>query len=228
MSAMAVIFQPEAIHLFTDAAFYDPSTGVLTGAANKVWRVPGVDAVFSSRGVRAAFPFFLELCAARNVHSFDELKACLPSVFLELDEWLAGYTGEILIAGWSESALRAEVLFRANHCDYADLGLEAGKIYRWTEGRLAFGFDAALLPAPADFTIERVISAFETGRRELLDLSCGEASEPIMAHAIGGFIQHAIIGPNDMSSQTVHQWDDLIGSPIMPVMSEPVPVGAAA
>ncbi len=216
MSAVAAIIQPACIHVFADAAFYEHESGILTDFGMKIWPIGGLNAVFSSRGRRIAFPVFKALCDEMNPETFDDLKAALPALFAAYDDMMDGAAGEIFIAGWSEANGRPEVLWRATHAQYAGDGLKPGNSYLWTEGRIAFGFGADLLPLPEAFTEEAVVAAFEEGRRCPNDLTCGEAGKPVMGYSIGGCIQHVAIGTGAMTSQALHEWPDEIGETIDP------------
>lgn len=223
MSAILAVIQNDKVHLLADGAFYDPDSGVLTDVECKVRAVPGLNAVYSSRGISLAFELFEVCCRRFDFQTFDELVAALPTVLNAHDTALQsiGHIGsEIVVAGWSESRGRGEVYARQSHTD-DNLQMQRGLCYRWVEGRIAFGIDFNDLPKHEAFVPGDAVEAFQLGRKTLVDLHCGESSVPNMGYAIGGAISHIEIGPDGYNSGGIlHHWPDLIGEPIDPFRVE--------
>lgn len=218
MSAMSATITPDRIVLMSDAAFYSQD-GTLTDLATKALPVPGVPAVFCSRGVRAAFPFFQAACAQHRFAGWDDFVRGIDSVWSAFDKAMATihpHSAQILLAAWSESRDRGEVLFRSLHAQY---GLGARTTYVWAAPcHVAFGVDSDDLGGPLEFDPELDgIPAFEKSRALRNDLSCGSAANAVWGHSVGGWIDAVTISRDGVSaSRRVHQWPDEIGRKIDP------------
>lgn len=220
MSAILAVIQKDRVHVMADGAFYDPGTGVLTGADCKVRAIPGVNAVYSSRGTEAAFPLFEQVCREFDFATFDDVVSALPGALEAHDALLAeiGAAGsEVVVAGWSEARNRPEVYARQSHRE--DTSLQRGVCYKWDAGMIAFGVELEGLPDPADFVPDDAIAAFQRGREVACDLHCGEHETPNIGYSIGGGIFHIEIGPDGHHAGSIlHYWPDVIGEPIDPFL----------
>lgn len=213
MSAMMVVATGKEAHMVADGAFYDGS-GTLTGTAPKIYEVPGTKAVFSSRGAKIVFPLFIAACNYVELKSFDDLRAHAGEVFYQFDilmsELAPGYSCEILIAGWSDTEGRAEVLYRQTHGKLGEAA-EPGTVYRLGSVS-AFGveYDSAV------FDRNAALSALEKARATPVDLTCGEAAEAVMGYSIGGHIDLATVTADGIAIERIHEWPDRIGEKIRP------------
>ncbi|MCJ7995901.1 hypothetical protein J5N58_08195 [Rhizobium cremeum] len=213
MSAMLSVVQQDRVHVFADAAFYAPDTGVLTGIGPKIWPVHGIHAVFTSRGDAAAFPMLDGILREIKLTRFDDLVWLLPHVFEDLHNRLSGQTCEVMVAGFSAARNRPEVYWWCNHKGWD--GLEPGNVYR-LEGVSQFGLDRDDLPSAHEFKPADAVSAFQKGREHLNDLHCGESGVPFMAHSIGGGVMHVELTADGCSGSWLHTWVDVVGEPIDP------------
>ncbi len=219
MSAIAAAITHDHVHLLADGAFYDPDTGIVTELECKVRNIPNVPAVYSSRGAAIAFPIFERICDNSQFRKFDEMVAVLPALLNLHDSYLKlfGKQGsEIVVVGWSESRNRGEIYARQSHSDNA--AMARGECYKWTEGRVSFGVDWEMLPAPEEFTPAGAVVAFERGRWEQNDLHCGERDEPNMGYSVGGGVHHCSVTADGVSFVSkVHEWpEDKVGEKIQP------------
>lgn len=217
MSAMHATIQADRVTIMADAAFYNPD-GTLVGLEGKLVPVPGIPAVFSSRGIFYAFELFEQACNDVPALEWDDFATTMEERGARWDqltkERAKSFTSQVMIAGWSESRNRGEVLFRSQHDQY---GLEAGLTYVWLDGHVSFGIDGDELGDPERFTIPEGIAAFETARCTPWDLACGRANVPIWGHSIGGWIDAATVGPDGVTTfQRVHEWADTVGQKITP------------
>lgn len=212
MSAVATFIEHDRVHLLADAAFYD-KTGTLTAIEPKVRPIPRASAVFSSRGSRWAFDAFEMACECVEYDGFDELVQKLDDIFAAFDLLMGGLLGEIVIAGWSDKDGVGRVLYRKTYDRDGD-DCEPGLIYVMGK-RSGFGVDR--LDLGDDWSEERAVAAFQRGRERAEDITYGMGDEPVLAHAVGGFIGHAIVGPEGVSGGVIHAWpEDGIGRLIEP------------
>lgn len=196
MSAMAAAIDGDKIHLFADAVFYDEN-GVIVGVHPKIWNVPGLNAFFVTRGQGRAFTHFAELVEASGFETWDQLKACLPLIWQELDKLMDGTTMDILIGGFSDGCNRPEILYRTTGDLYEHL--EAGVTYIYTEGVCSFGCvmkEADDIPAEAE-------RAFEEARLVKTEIGAG-----VLANAVGGFLMHRTVTRDDSHARVIKVWDD--------------------
>ncbi|KQX42410.1 hypothetical protein ASD04_00095 [Devosia sp. Root436] len=223
MSVATATIRRNRIVLLTDAAVYR-SDGVLVDTRRKVRPVPGCEgAAFTSRGVIGAIDMFAAACSHHPARDFDALVEGLDQIWTDFDklmsELMAGATCEIIIAGWSRARQRGEVLYRATHANNMVQGGQKGTTYLFTgPGHFAFGADESLMGDVDDFDPRSDgLRAVNAARKELFDLSCGEASEPVMGHSIGGWLDATTIGADRrVKTETIHTWPDRIGSKINP------------
>ncbi|KUL93915.1 hypothetical protein DK26_19400 [Bosea sp. WAO] len=212
MSAIATLIEHDRVRLLADACFYD-DTGILTAIEPKVWAVPRAKAAYSSRGARFAFEAFETACECIEYNGFDEFVAKLDDIFAVFDVLMGDLLGEIVIAGWSDPENVGRVLFRKTyHRDGDDC--EPGVIYVMGK-RSGFGVDR--LDLGDEWSEQRAIAAFQRAREGLEDIRYGAGPEPVLAHAVGGFIGHAIVGPDGVSGSVIHGWlEDEVGRRIKP------------
>lgn len=212
MSACATFIEHDRVHLLADAAFYD-ADGVLTAIEPKVWPVPRANAVFSSRGVRFAFEAFDIACECIEYEGFDEFVKKLDDVFAVFDVLMGDLQGEIIIAGWSASADVGRVLYRKTYDRDGD-DCEAGPIYLMGR-RSGFGVDR--LDLGDEWCERRAIAAFERARAGLEDITYGLGPEPVLRHAVGGYVGHAVVTADGISGGVIHGWPkDEVGRKIEP------------
>lgn len=210
MSAMAAVIKGEEIHIFADAAFYDYETGVLTAIHPKIWQIPHINGAFVSRGCGRAFFALQEVLALEEWYSWDQLKASLPVVWDCFDKLMDGDEGDVMLAGFSDEHNRPEILYRTTGEAYEHF--QPGHTYIYTEGFTSFGCDMAL----GDDPCQQAIEAFEKARNEKYDISFGRTDRPVMAHAIGGRLQHAVLNRTGCTVETLLKWPDEVGRTIQP------------
>ena len=215
MSAILAVIQSDRVHLLADGAFYDPETGILSAVDMKLWPIPRINAVFSSRGIAAGFPAFRMACEVFAFSTFDEFLSLLPAIFAVYDDLMRGHRGEIVIAGWSEDRNRGEVLARVTHCHAEDM--EPGNIFRWTDGRVCFGIALDDVPDAEAFSPTGALGAFEAARRTPVDLHCGEGECVNLGYAVGGVLSHIEIrADGTCGGNILHCWPDVVGEKISP------------
>lgn len=203
MSAIATFIEHDRVHLVADACFYD-ETGTLTAIEPKVWPIPRAKAIFSSRGARWAFEAFEIACECIEYDGFDEFVEQLDDIFAAFDLLMGGLLGEIVIAGWSDREGVGRVLFRKTyHRDGDDC--EPGLIYVLGK-RSGFGVDR--LDLGDDWSEERAVAAFQRARDGLEDIRYGLGPEPVLRHAVGGYVGHAAVGPDGISGGIIHLWPE--------------------
>lgn len=210
---MAAAIVGDKIHLFADAIFYDDD-GVVSAIYPKIWQVPGLNALFISRGQGRAFPYFQMIVHEYGFETWDEMKASLPLVWAALDDMMDHTPMDILIAGFSEKNDRPEVLYRHTVKGNEDGVLAAGNTYIYTEGAFSFGCS---IEYSEDICAE-AIRAFEKSRSEQCDINGFHAGrQSTFAHAIGGRLQHATLTREGSTAETLVVWPDEIGKRIEPL-----------
>ncbi|RXF70265.1 hypothetical protein [Hansschlegelia zhihuaiae] len=202
MSAMIGVVQADRVHLLADAAVFPPGSDRLKAVAEKILRVPDVNAVFTARGAGESFGAFMAACSAVGAPDFDSFVDRLPAVLEIYDAAMQPFLRqptELLIAGWSTRRGAPMLLYRAMH----DLlpGATAGEVYEvacFTTG------DVGDMPADlATFTVADGVAAMEKARR---------APAASLGTQIGGFVMHAIVSAEGPPVYHVpHRWPDVIG-----------------
>lgn len=212
MSAVATFIEHDRVHLVADACFYDEA-GTLTAIEPKVWTVPRAKAVFSSRGSRLAFSAFEIACECVEYDGFDEFVKRLDDIFDVFDMLMGDLLGEIIIAGWSDSEGVGRVLFRKTYYREGD---DCGPRLIYVLGKRS-GFGVNRLDLGDDWSEERAVAAFQRAREGLDDIRYGLSPEPVLRHAVGGFIGHAVVGPDGVTGGVIHAWpEDEVGRLIEP------------
>ncbi|KAB2801015.1 hypothetical protein F9K87_06165 [Brucella anthropi] len=213
MSAMAAAIVGEKIHLFADAIFYDDD-GIVSAIHPKIWKVPGLNASFISRGQGRAFPYFQMIVQECGFETWDELKSGLPEVWETLDALMDYTPMDIMIAGFSEKNDRPEVLYRHTVKSNEDGVLAAGNTYIYTEGAFSFGCSIEY----AEDICAEAIRAFERSRNEKCDINGFHAGRrSTFAHAIGGRLQHVELTREGDRGEVLLVWPDEIGKRIVPL-----------
>jgi hypothetical protein len=218
MSAMTATIQEDRIIMLTDAAFYKPD-GTLTRLASKTLQIPIIPAAFSSRGADVAFHVFALAALSHRMETWDDFVAASDDVLADFESMFRAIAPkescQLMMAGWSADHDRGEVLFRTLHPQY---GLAAGTTYFWCGPcHATFGIDGAMMGDPVRFDARRHgIAAFEDARMTSVDLTCGQATEPVMGHSIGGWIDATEISAAGVATSRLHTWPDEIGHKIKP------------
>lgn len=207
---MAAVIKGDEIHLFADAAFYDYETGILTAIHPKIWQIPHINGAFVSRGCGCAFLILQELLSLEEWSSWDELKASLPLVWACFDKLMGDDEGDVMLAGFSDEHSRPEILYRTTGEAYENF--QPGHTYIYTEGFTSFGCNMERGDNPS----QQAIEAFEKARNEKYDISFGRAQKPVMAHAIGGRLQRAVLTRTGSTAATLLKWPDEVGKLIRP------------
>lgn len=211
MSAVATFIEHDRVHLLADACFYDEA-GTLTAIEPKVRPVPRASAVFSSRGSRWAFDAFEMACECIEYDGFDGFVSKLDDIFAVFDLLMGGLLGEIVIAGWSDKDGVGRVLYRKTYDRDGD-DCEPGVVYVMGK-RSGFGVDR--LDLGDDWSEERAVAAFQRGRERAEDITYGMGDEPVLRHAVGGYVTHAIVTADGVGLTRICEWPDEIGHKINP------------
>jgi len=206
VSALMTLTERDALHVVSDAAFYDES-GILTATAPKILPVPGANAVFASRGPAAAYLAILAALDEADYTDFDSLRRQIERVAGRCDELLDGRPFELILAGWSEEHDCGQVIFRQTHGSRKD-STTPGVCYLMGE-RAGFGVAIA-----QRWNRDEVLARFEEARAFPDDITCGRG-EPIMGFSVGGKVWHAVVRPGVAPEfEILREWDDVPGEKI--------------
>lgn len=207
MSAVMTIVERDAVHVISDAAFYDEN-GVLTATMPKVLPVPGANAVFASRGPAIAYLAIMMALDEAEYTDFDSLRRQVEQIAVRCDEILDGLPFELIIAGWSEEHCCGQVLFRQTH-DSSSHDTQPGIIYLMGE-RSGFGVAIA-----QRWDREEVLAHFEEARAFPDDITCGRGENPIMGFSVGSKVWHVTVRPDaTLEFEILREWNDVDGEKI--------------
>lgn len=209
MSAINVLIQSDRVHLYTDAAAYQPD-GRLDGIVQKVRSMPHLNCAAAMRGPFIGFaPIMEEISAART--SFDSLREAMPRLLRTcavaydhlLDQCSESPDFEVVIAGISETAGPSAYLVPSHAC-YGE---------PWSIIDLA-----GLSATPASEHVHQRIREIAASRSpDQLDpvadgLAIMEAQRAKGSGAfVGGFAQLTTIDADGVHSRVIHRWPDQIG-----------------
>lgn len=216
MSAINVLLQSNAVHVFTDAAIYQPD-GALVGIGPKQRLLPHLNAAMAMRGAYLGLaPIAEELSAAPSFDALREgvvptLQACAEYYAHLLNQCAAGPDFEIVVGGVSETTGPSAYII-ASHNRYGE---------PWTILDLE-----GLSVTPANEAVQRRISEIANGRAaDDLDpavdgLAVLEAQRAGDAGAfVGGFAQLTTIDPAGLHSRILRRWPDEIGKRVGEVLN---------
>lgn len=211
MSAINVLVQIDRVHLYTDAAIYQPD-GELAGIGPKVRLMPHIHAAIAMRGAFLGLaPIAEELSAASSFDALragivDCLKKCAVSYAHLLNQCSAGPDFEVVVAGMSETTGPSAYLV-ASHSRYGD---------PWSIVDLS-----GLSVTPASDPVHQHVFAIAAGRdADQLDpvadgLAIMEVQRAERSGAyVGGFAQLTTIDTECVQSRVIHRWPDKLGEKI--------------
>lgn len=209
MSAINVLVQSDCVHLYTDAAAYQPD-GRLDGIVQKARSMPHLNCAAAMRGAFVGFaPIMEEISAAGT--SFDAqrenmprlLQACAVAYDHLLSQCSHGPEFEVIIAGISETRGPSAYLV-PSHDHYGE---------PWSIIDLE-----GLSATPASGVVHQRINEIAAGRNaDQLDpitdgLAIMEAQRAEGSGAfVGGFAQLTTVDADGVHSRIIHRWPDRIG-----------------
>ena len=224
MSAYFAIRADDAVHLFTDAAWYD-ETETLTKIETKVIEFPDLNLVATGRG-ELGIVAMLAGSMARGAKTFDEVIERAPRVLAEAEASLPAIYGEtasaweLLICGWSESRERPEMHIALGYRSPMP-GMEPWQLYEW----MADVIGAPDIPAE---TVDMDIDAMLARAPDALGLAVlsimRDTPQPNYSlgpdapsgHWIGGFAEHSTVSRDGIRRAVLHEWPDEVGRKIEP------------
>lgn len=208
MSAINTLAKSDCVHLYTDAAIYQPD-GYLTGIGPKVRLLPHINAAMAMRGAYLGFaPIAEELSMAPSFDVLKELivptlQACAKHYSSLLEQCAAGPEFEVVIAGLSENGGPNAYLV-ASHDRY-------GHAWRIIELE-------GLSVTPANDAVQARIREIAAGRDandmdpDVDGLAILEAQRAADAGAfVGGFAQITTIDAAGVHSRVLRRWPDVVG-----------------
>ena len=211
MSAINVLIQTDRVHLYTDAAIYQPD-GQLSGIGPKVRMMPHINAAIAMRGSFLGLaPIAEELSAAPSFDKLrggivDCLKKCVVAYGHLLDQCNFGPNFEVVIAGISETG-RPVAYLVASHDRHGE---------PWSIVDLD-GLSAT--PAP-DVVHQRIYDIAAGRNADQLDpvadgLAIMEAQRAAGEGAfVGGFAQLTTIDADGVHSRVIHRFPDRLGEKV--------------
>jgi hypothetical protein len=215
MTAIIVGQEADAIHIFTDGALV-ADDGKLLGAIQKVHLVGHLPAVVAGAG-SPLWPSWLYVDACR-CSSFDQLIDDLVSILRSYERNIDNAPGgaqlskefEIFVAGYSDLRGRLECFKVRNH-------EKGGSGENW---QLAEVEGDVLMPSPSASALESIQWHGGTplvsvdGPQIMLAQRLTPGPYPDgKGHGcvVGGFLQHTVLTPDNVTSRVVHRWSDEVG-----------------
>ena len=239
MSAINIVRQREAVHLFSDASVYDHD-GVLRYVAPKTFALPHHPAVIGTRGPNRSTDI-IGAGLAGMFATFDEMvdgiEGSLPNLVEESAQYLAGGGHpriDLMIAGWSEreQAPRSFMImteengWRPDH-DLGDaVSVQTGNPYELRP------LDELVISPTIDQ--DDIIAAISHGKgfdgiehmdldaHGLMLLELQRAKRTALApgrdahHWVGGFAMISTVSRSGVSQRVLHRWEDQVGETISP------------
>jgi hypothetical protein len=230
MSALVMVCKSDRVELLSDAAFYDPVSGIVGAIHSKLAPLPELNCVLSGRGPIPVM-WITAYVAGLRAATFDEIVAGFAAIRAEAasyrdrnvpaEEWTRSDIG---VVGWSDSRDGPEAYMSFGR-GLPEIGLTAGSLNPCDVGVFANGpvevanaFVESVRENPDAFDAETDgIAVIELMRRESAPL--GDEPGAFIGHSIGGYIEHATITREGVSVRTIHEWPDEVGKPIRPLPS---------
>jgi hypothetical protein len=223
MTALNIVVESDAVHLFSDGASYD-AEGLLVSAGPKVFALPHINAAIGTRGPAIALPLLAHF-VGQVATSYDGLKAniapALQLAYAMANEVLVkcprrGYF-EVVIGGVSETT----------GPDAYSISCDADGVVSPITEISELGFMPGTIPALDDLVI------FAEMKRHLKslhpDLPTAEiATEDFGLQAleiqraarfsdlcgVGSFAQVTSVRASGISTKILRRWDDKVGVPL--------------
>ena len=228
MSAFNCFLTPDAAHVFTDAAIYQPTNLKVGAFANKVTILPQYNAVIGSTGRFINLLLLGIAFAELEYDNFDLLADDFASVVKravartnQIDPNNPDMWGEytFALAGWSPKQ-NAPAFFSVK--SVAGNGEEVAAVPAtkyYNPAAAVEGFDDSI--TRFKFDPERPgESGLEIMRAQRLKKFAPLGNVGVKYstyYAIGGFCQHTIVSRDGISVKVLEHWPDKIGSTVMPV-----------
>jgi hypothetical protein len=227
MSALVMVCKSDRVELLSDAALYDPTSGIVGAIHSKLAPLPELNCVMTGRGAIPVM-WITAYVAGLSSTSFDDVVANFDAIRTDaatynngsvpIEEWT---NTDIGLVGWSESRNRPEG-YVALARGLPQIGLCAGSLHPCDVGVFASGsaevadaFVASVRENPDAFDAETDgVAVMELIRREVRPLT--DESDSLVGHCVGGFVEQATVTRGGVSVRTIHEWRDEIGRPIMP------------
>jgi hypothetical protein len=234
MTATLVIVQKRAgaVHLISDGAVYDPSSGIVQFFHPKAFALPHLPGAIAARGPhRAADLIGAALAAAFS--SFDDLIAGIEDelpLIIEEDERLGYERIDLTIAGWSARTGRPEAYFlNTQENDWRPDDDSAGELVAPPAFKCVKLADMVIAPslAPEDIArvrtrewrdqddVDPVVDGFrilELQRQKKYTL----VPDGPEAHWIGGFGLLTTVTKDGVNQRVIGRWNDLPDALIEP------------
>lgn len=220
MTAINIIRDAEAVHVFTDGASYR-GDGTLGAVVQKVWPLAHLNAALVCRGPHTLGPLLVQRAGA-VFGSFDELAQGLAdlarSVSMESADIMRlceiGAEFELFLAGWSTGSNAPASYVVASHDRYCE---------PWTLAELGpvaiAPFDEHLAEW-CEINLDRLMASTSMASLavELMEAQRGiraqhGSSGPTIA-GVGGFCQWTMIGEQTITTGIVKRWPDKLGEPL--------------
>jgi hypothetical protein len=202
LSALNVCVTANAVHIFTDAASYDASTGKHTGYSQKVAMLAHLPALIATRGSMALLPLFSWECGSK-FQTFDDMVAGLVDTAQACASALESVIAkcgssqiEIVAAGFSQTHNRPQAYLLQNEKGWTLSPIELAHV------------------SPADDELKVKVAALgidpaEPGHGHRLmreqhsrTWQLGGAS----ISAVGGWCQIATVSKYGVSSRVLERW----------------------
>lgn len=239
MSSIVLLKQNDAVHAVTDGATYS-AAGTLIAVLPKVMTIPHLNAAIYTRGP-AYQSWNLGIEIASSCRDFDtakrELQSIAPGYFIKNEEALrvTGYPDlEVFFFGWAEGAavpsawyMRCGFPDSEFHSDTAKPGyrpepfkfVEVGKFVASPgverKNMIAAGFPVEV--AAEDLIPEiDLLHMIEMQRHFPSPLSMRTQFKDRNQANVGGYAQLTSIYADRIEQRILAQWNDRVGSPIMP------------
>jgi hypothetical protein len=224
MSALNVFLTPDAAHMFTDAAIYEPKNIKIAAFASKVTLLPQFNAAISATGRYSNLMLLSGFIAELEFDNFDHL----ASDFAQLVKRAVAKTNEIIpngaemwgeytfgLAGWSPKQ-NAPAFFSVKNSVANGAAVPATKYY--SPSAVFEGVDDSITRFKFDPERPGESGLEIMGAQRLKKFPILGGDKYSTYHAIGGFCQHTIVSRDGISVKVLERWPDKIGSTVMPVM----------
>jgi|GEM_PF-1749387 hypothetical protein len=230
MSALNCFLTPDAAHVFTDAALYEPEKIKVGAFASKVTLLPQYNAVIGSTG-RYYNQMLLSFAFAElQYDNFD----CLAADFAPLVKRAVAKTNLIApngaymwgeytfgLAGWSPKQNSPAFFVVASGPGKEVAAVPATKYY--SPAAVFDGVDDSITRFKFDPERpgESGLAIMRAQRLKKFSPLGNVGVKHSLYHAIAGFCQHTIVSRDGISVKILERWPDKIGAAVMPVMPEP-------